>query len=384
MIRIRRARIREIALPLKEPFQISGGSMAVRRSLIVELEDDLGRVGIGESAPFEHPFYSDETITTAGEVLRELLLPAVVGVTFSSVAAMHDSLEAIAPRSPMARAGVETAWWDLVAVDTDSSLAHLVSNRFGDLGVPNGRAPAVRCGLALGIPHDRDVGSFATQVREAVTAGYHRIKVKIDREWHVDAVRAVQRMLQDANADIPVTVDANGVFDPTTDQAILIALDEMSLLFIEQPFTAGETAALIDLANLLTTPICLDETLVDEPTARGFAQLPGRWVWNIKVQRVGGLEPACRIAAMGHDAGIPMWIGTMPETGIGAQAALALATHEIFSNPTDVEPSDRWYVPGSDLVELMMASDGTMASPQQRRFVPVARAPVVFELDVGG
>ena len=375
--------MREIALPLKEPFQISGGSMAVRRSLIVELEDDSGRVGIGESAPFERPFYSDETVATADEALRELLLPAVVGVAFSSVGAMHDALAAIAPRSPMARAGVETAWWDLVAVDADSSLSHLVSDRFADLGVPNAMTEAIRCGLALGIPIERDVGRLVTQVRKAVTAGYHRIKVKVDREWHVDAVRAVQRTLHDAHADISVTVDANGVFDPTADQAILIALDQMGLLFVEQPFAARETTALTELANTLTTPICLDETLVDEPTARAFAKVSGQWVWNIKVQRVGGLEPACRIAAMGHDAGIPMWIGTMPETGIGAQAALALATHEIFSMPTDVEPSDRWYVPGSDLVELTMAADGTMTPPHQRPLVSIARAPVVFELAVG-
>jgi len=69
LIRIRKARLREIVLPLEEPFHISGGSMVVRRSLIVELEDEHGRVGIGESAPFERPFYSDETVTTADQVL---------------------------------------------------------------------------------------------------------------------------------------------------------------------------------------------------------------------------------------------------------------------------------------------------------------------------
>ena len=35
---VERARVYEVALPLKEPFTISGGSLAVRRSLIVELE----------------------------------------------------------------------------------------------------------------------------------------------------------------------------------------------------------------------------------------------------------------------------------------------------------------------------------------------------------
>jgi L-alanine-DL-glutamate epimerase-like enolase superfamily enzyme len=78
-----------------------------------------------------------------------------------------------------------------------------------------------------------------------------------------------------------------------------------------------------------------------------------------------------------------MWIGTMPESGIGAQAALALAAHEVFSLPTDVEPSDRWYVPGSDLVELTMRGNGTMAVAGERPDVAVTRAPLVFELDAG-
>ena len=358
--------------------------MAVRRSLIIELEDERGRVGIGESAPFERPFYSDETVTTAGQVLRELLLPAVVGVAFTGVDAMHDALEPIAPRSPMARAGVETAWWDLIAVDATSSLTHLVTDRFAQLGVPNDVTPAIRCGIAIGIPSEPDTEHLVARVRDAVKAGYHRIKVKVDREWHVDAVRAVQRALRGANADVPITIDANGAFDPAADQSILGALDQMGLLFVEQPFAADQTAALIELANTLTTPVCLDETLADEPTARALGKEPGNWVWNIKVQRVGGLEPACRIAAMGHDAGIPMWIGTMPESGIGAQAALALAAHEVFSLPTDVEPSDRWYVPGSDLVELTMRTNGTMAVPDQRPDVAVTRAPLVFELDALG
>ena len=357
--------------------------MTVRRSLIVELEDDHGRVGIGESAPFERPFYSDETVTTAGQVLRELLLPSVVGVAFPGVESMHETLEPIAPRSPMARAGIETAWWDLLAAEATTSLTHLVTDRFAALGVPHAVTPAIRCGIAIGIPSERDAEHLGAQVRNAVTAGYHRIKLKVDRDWHVDAVRAAQRALRDADADIAITIDANGAFDPAEDQAILAALDQMGLLYLEQPFAAGETAALIELANTMMTPVCLDETLADEPTARAFGQEAGKWVWNIKVQRVGGLEPACRIAAMGHDAGIPMWIGTMPESGIGAQAALALAAHQIFSLPTDVEPSDRWYVPGSDLVELTMQADGTMAVPRQRAAVAITRAPLVFELDAG-
>ena len=78
-LQIAHAWLHEIALPLKEPFRISGGSMAVRRSWIVELEDREGNRGWGESAPFETPFYSDETMASARYIIEHLLLPRVLG-----------------------------------------------------------------------------------------------------------------------------------------------------------------------------------------------------------------------------------------------------------------------------------------------------------------
>jgi O-succinylbenzoate synthase len=283
----------------------------------------------------------------------------------------------------MARAGVETAWWDLVAVERDATLAELVADRFGRLGVRRAVADTIRCGIALGIPGEHDGDRLASAIDKAIDAGYHRIKLKVDREWHVEAVRVAQRVLRCRGADIPLTVDANGAFRPEEDAVILRELDRMGLQHVEQPFGAGETDALIELARTQATPVCLDETLSDEPTARAFSQRTGKWVWNIKVQRVGGLEPATRMAAMAYDAGVPLWVGTMPESGLGAQAALALAAHDLFAFPTDVEPSDRWYVAGTDVVELEMGADGTMRVPNERPVVDPARFPLVHELRAG-
>jgi hypothetical protein len=56
----------------------------------------------------------------------------------------------------------------------------------------------------------------------------------------------------------------------------------------------------------------------------------------------------------------------MPETGIGAQAMLALGSHAGFVYPSDLEPSERWYAAGADPIELTMAPDGTMLVPPSR------------------
>ncbi len=53
----------------------------------------------------------------------------------------------------------------------------------------------------------------------------------------------------------------------------------------------------------------------------------------------------------------------MPESGIGAQPIIALAAFTAFVFPADVEPSDRWYEPGHDPVEIEMGRDGKIAVP---------------------
>jgi L-alanine-DL-glutamate epimerase-like enolase superfamily enzyme len=44
-MRLTRIELHELALPLSEPFIISGGTMTVRRSLVVVLHDEAGHPG---------------------------------------------------------------------------------------------------------------------------------------------------------------------------------------------------------------------------------------------------------------------------------------------------------------------------------------------------
>src|ERR1043165_10004650 len=47
-MRIARAELFELTLPLLEPFVISGGAITERRSVVVVLHDDAGHVGYGD------------------------------------------------------------------------------------------------------------------------------------------------------------------------------------------------------------------------------------------------------------------------------------------------------------------------------------------------
>src|SRR3954462_7758073 len=81
---IERVELYELVLPLVEPFVISGGAMTERRSLVVVLHDDAGHMGYGESPPFALPFYSEETVASARDLIQRVLLPRVLGREFAA------------------------------------------------------------------------------------------------------------------------------------------------------------------------------------------------------------------------------------------------------------------------------------------------------------
>ena len=355
------ARLYEVAVPLVEPFRISGGTLRKRRSLIVELVGASGAVGYGESAPFEAPFYSEETLHSCTGCIAAHLLPRLAGRSFASLEAAVGELERGVRGNRMARAGVETALWDLVSAERGVPLRHLVAALLERLGVPaEFRAPAasVESGAALGIPADQRVETLAARARDAVRRGHRRVKIKVMPGWDVEPVRAVREAVGDG---VPVWADANGAYSGERDAAPLAALDRAGLAMIEQPLAPDDVVGTIRLSQELTTPICLDESLSDDCAARLFLESDGPVLWNLKVQRVGGLWESAKIYRRAVEAGVALWAGSMPETGVGLHAVLSLAAFPGFLYPSDAAPSASWYSAGADLVEWTMDGEARIA-----------------------
>ena len=362
-MRIERAELYELTLPLLEPFIISGGAITERRSLIVVLHDGEGHAGFGESPPFDLPFYSEETLASARDLTQGVLLPRIVGGgrggrEFESPEDVDAALREGIRGNYFARAGVETAAWDLEAARRGTGLAALLGER---LGAPP-RA-SIDCGVALGIPADRRLATLTQNVARALESGYRRVKIKVAPGWCREAVRAARAGM--GGSPLPLTVDANGAFAWPAHERDLRDLDDAGLLYIEQPLAPEELVGHVELGRALGTPVCLDETLKSAAVARQVVHLEGPRVWNIKVHRVGGLTEVCAIYRIAQAYGAELWAGTMPESGIGSQAALAVAALPRCIYPSDLEPSSRWYGRGVDVVKLVMSKDGRMAVPDQ-------------------
>lgn len=391
-IRIDRVRLVEIDLPLRVPFRISGGTMRSRRSVVVELHAG-GAVGYGESAPFEQPFYSSETTGSVLALQRDLLVGRVLGRSFRSIEEFDAALRVGVRGNPFARCGFENAFWDLERSLRGVSLRDRIVEELARLDVTEpSRAPAdrVASGVALGIPEPEDAGIapeeaatlapakleerrlaiLADWIREHLAHGYRRLKIKIRPGWDVAPCRLAREIV---GPDFPFWPDANASYDLAAPGHLeaLRALDEFAPLFLEQPLHHDDILDHARLGGLVRAPVCLDESLKDARVARQVVGLRALGdavgapppVWNIKVQRMGGLLEALRVYAVAAREGIALWGGTMPESGIGAAPILALAAFPAFVHAADVEPSDRWYAPGTDPLELTMDRAGWIEVP---------------------
>jgi len=314
---------------MHEPFRISSGEVSNKEAILLRTAD--GREsGWGESSAMGGTFYSSETPEGCYEELLHRVLPHLLDRQFSSMLVFEQELERLS-QNRFVRAAVETAAWDLIARRKRISLRQLFQ-------IPERPVPS---GLAIGLyPTIKELESA---IRRYEPEQYCRVKLKIQPGCDLQVVEAARRLV----GDFPLFVDANAAYD-SADLATFAKLDEQSLLMFEQPFEKGDLEGLAALQRCVRTPVCLDESIETAKDAERFIAAKACAIVNIKLQRVGGYLPALRIMEVCSRLNIPLWMGTMPELGIGSAQALMLAAHPVFVFPTDVEPSERWYV--DDLV----------------------------------
>lgn len=325
-MRVDQVIMREIRLPLKEPFHISSGVIHERRILLLELHDAGGACAWSECVAGEAPNYSPETIDTAWTMTERYVAPRILGRTFEHPGEAHTVLERDFRGHQMAKAGVEMGLWGLAATIAGEPLSRFIG----------GVRHAIAVGISLGIQPTPD--ALVARARAAVAEGYHKIKLKISPGHDVAWVGAVREALPSA----PLMADANNAY--TLDDADHLAgLDAFGLVMIEQPLAWDDLVRHAELQRRLRTPICLDESITSLDRAQDMVSLGAGRIVNVKPGRVGGFTNAIAIHDYCQEVGIPVWCGGMFESGIGRAYNVALASLPNFTIPGDVSPSARYW-----------------------------------------
>ncbi len=348
--------LRTIRMPLVSPFQTSFGTEHERTAVLVRVvgrqhAPDAGASvdvqGWGECVAMAMPLYSSEYTGGALDVLRRFLVPRLFerggehDVTAESV---EDVLDPIVGHR-MAKAALEMAVLDAQLRGTGQSLADYLG----------ATADVVPSGVSVGI--QPTISALLDTVGDYLAQGYVRIKLKIQPGWDVAPVEAVRERFGET---VPLQVDANAAYT-LADAAQLARLDAFDLLLIEQPLAEDDLRQHAELATLLRTPICLDESVTSERAAADAIALRSCRVINIKAGRVGGYLAARRIHDLCRANGIPVWCGGMVETGLGRAANAALAALPGFTLPGDISASDRFYE--QDITPPFELEDGMIRVP---------------------
>jgi O-succinylbenzoate synthase len=150
--------------------------------------------------------------------------------------------------------------------------------------------------------------------------GFRAVKVKVGRPNPDEDVALVAAVRDAIGPRVALRIDANGAWDLDTAAAMIRRLSRCDLELVEQPI-----AGLDELARLrrrVDVPIAADESVRSVGDARCLDALDAADALVLKVQPLGGVRPALRVA---EAAGVPALVTSMRETSIGIAAGLALA-----------------------------------------------------------
>jgi L-alanine-DL-glutamate epimerase-like enolase superfamily enzyme len=224
---ITRVRLGRYRFPFRAPWPSVDGPQSHREGIVLVLEDDDGRIGVGESAPY--PGFGMESLGSSLSALR-LAARFALGMPAEAFLPAAADLARLAPvvASPGARTAIDFALHDLTAQRAGVSVARLLG---GEAARPGAYANAA-------LPRGT-LAETETAARAAVDAGARCVKLKVGGAPIAEDVARVRAARLAIGADARLRVDANQAW--REDEAIeaLRAMEPFRLEYAEQPLPAG-------------------------------------------------------------------------------------------------------------------------------------------------
>ena len=282
--------------PLRDSFSISRGSKTSVDVIVAEIED-AGKSGIGECVPY--PRY--------GETIKQTLLDISSMGNSHASELKRDSLRDHFPANA-ARNAVDCALWHLESRQSGKEvweIAHL----------PPPKPVLGACSLSLENPYK------LAQSAEA-QSNFPLLKIKLGDDLVIESVRVVR----DACPSNRMIVDANEAWTADSLTRYLPKLAKLGVEMIEQPLPASDDEFLENFDSEI--PLCADESF---HLGSDLERLINRYeVFNIKLDKSGGLTEAISLAQQIHSVGKKIMIGSMMATSYSLSPALLLAHYASY------------------------------------------------------
>src|SRR5215208_623325 len=323
-----------VDLPFKTVVRHAAAARTTSESLFLRMTLDSGADGWGEALP--RAYVSEESRQDAFALLRDRVLPALVGRTFQSLPEVFSFLEKCDGKAPSEWVPPDvpqTSAWCCV----DLALLDAFGRESGHLVSPGGRPSegALERYRYSGVVSAGRGWPYVKSLLKMRAFGFPQVKLKLGEDGAVQAARTARRLL---GRRVDLRVDANMAWDVDQALEVIQRLGAVGIRSFEQPIGAGDLAGLSRLVRESSAGIVVDEGLSDRESLQELIAHRACTGANVRISKCGGLVGAHARCREALDAGLMLQVGCQ----VGESSLLSAAHLTLLSALGPLTPGVRY------------------------------------------
>jgi L-Ala-D/L-Glu epimerase len=327
-------RLFAVDLPFKVAFRHAAAARTTSESLFLRMALDSGVDGWGEALP--RAYVSGERREDAFALLRDQVLPALVGRTFQSLPEVVSFLEKCDGKAPTewVRPGVpQTSAWCCV----DLALLDAFGRAFGEPASLGGQPSegALERYRYSGVVSAGRGWPYAKSLLKMRAFRFPHVKLKVGEDGALPAARTARRLL---GRRVDLRVDANMAWDVEQALEVIEELRSVGIQSFEQPIAAGDLSGLARLVAESSAGIVVDEGLTDRESLQAFISHQACTGANVRISKCGGLVGAYARCREALDAGLILQVGCQ----VGESSLLSAAHLTLLQTLAPSTPGVRY------------------------------------------
>ena len=324
-----------VDLPFKAAFRHAAAARTTSESLFLRVGLDSGAQGWGESLP--RAYVSGERREGAFALLRDSILPALVGRTFQSLSEVGSFLEKCDGQAPSEWVRPEvpqTSAWCSV----DLALLDAFGRAFDEpvsLADQPPAANALRRYRYSGVVSAGRGWPYARSLLKVRAFRFPHVKLKVEQDGAEQAARTARRLL---GRRVDLRVDANMAWDVEQALEAIGELRTVGIQSFEQPIPAADLAGLKRLVAESSAGIVADEGLTNRESLQTLISHRACTGANVRISKCGGLVGADARCREVLDAGLMLQVGCQ----VGESSLLSAAHLTLLQALAPLTPGVRY------------------------------------------